>query len=134
MVVKWDVATVASNVKNEDKYAIDLASKPDLVKLHDGSFWNAWGSVRNALWDNEGKEKDKVVKGGQGKEGGTEDLMMFSVFDGHGGNPVVAELLEKILHPSIACALGGTIGKDVLAVAKGLNLQDTNVCQVIQDA
>ena len=110
MVVRWDVGVLGSNNPCEDRHAIDIIPRDRLLDLRgdrdDRSFWQRWGGVKKAINREKGQgDVPTRVECGNGED----DLLMFSVLDGHGkyGGYQVAELMRKVLHPTIAYALAG---------------------------
>ncbi|WWC57904.1 uncharacterized protein I303_100439 [Kwoniella dejecticola CBS 10117] len=102
-VKKWEVNSLpAVDDLGEDRYSADLISKgylADLLEVKEGeSFWKRWWDTRTKLYPK--KQGEEVIPGD-----GKQDLMMFSVFDGHGG-PHVADLLSKTLHGVLAYNAG----------------------------
>jgi len=103
MVVRWDTACLPLNKPNEDRMAVDIIPRDRLSHLAcSKSFWSDWGDVRKLIYDGKGDEAKEGDGGG--------DLMMFSMLDGHGRHYDVSDLVKKVLHPTLAFALG-TQGK-----------------------
>jgi hypothetical protein len=101
VVSRVDSNTFGANPICEDRYAVDVVSKDVLVALQqdrEKSLWERWAS-RNV----------QTSQASQGDTAVQDNLFMFSVFDGHGNaqGHLVADLLTKVLHPSIAQALAG---------------------------
>lgn len=134
MVVRWDTGVLGSNQPCEDRHAVDLIPRSSLNYLRNGdttglpvdaarevadaqaplSFWERWGKVKNHV----PKVKDEESKVHHVDQGpGEDDILMVSVLDGHGshGGFMVAELMRKVLHPTLAYALasgeGGFVDK-----------------------
>lgn len=96
-VAGWDENVLPSK-GDEDAHAIDIVSRADLMTLlepvsPDSSFWDQRASIRIP------PNSDGVVRDG-GARGG-DDLVMISVFDGHGGSGV-SQLLKKSFHACLA--------------------------------
>nr|XP_019048296.1 hypothetical protein I302_02066 [Kwoniella bestiolae CBS 10118]OCF27226.1 hypothetical protein I302_02066 [Kwoniella bestiolae CBS 10118] len=84
-VVRWDTNWVGSNEPCEDRFASNLIPRK-------------FGSAQQA-------KIEPSIGGGPGEEG-KNDLMLFSIIDGHAGD-ATSKLLEKTLHPTISVALAG---------------------------
>ncbi|WVQ64495.1 uncharacterized protein L199_002662 [Kwoniella botswanensis] len=95
-VKSWDINSLPSSDTGEDRYSTDIISKSDLEKLltSDGYFWKNWWNTRTKFYLN--KQGEEIVEGD-----GKRDVMMFSVFDGHGG-PYISDLLSRTLHGCLA--------------------------------
>lgn len=115
----WDLMVLECNTPGEDRVAVDLVSQDDLGSLLNRpeagnlddtgdvtrrgegggmSFWEQWGILkRKVLLDEE------ELKSGTGER----DLLLFSIFDGHGGT-TISDLLAKVLHPTLLYALAHT--------------------------
>lgn len=101
VVSRVDSNTFGANPVCEDRYAVDVVSKDALVALQqegEKSLWERW-ATRNV----------QTRRASQSNTAVQDNLFMFSVFDGHGNvqGHLVADLLTKVLHPSIAQALAG---------------------------
>ncbi|WVW84565.1 hypothetical protein I302_106599 [Kwoniella bestiolae CBS 10118] len=131
-VVRVETNSLAANDKCEDEMSIDLLTSSDLPHLRKGEegkgFWEYWGKLRNklsiGLVANEGDEKEK--------SDGSEDMMLLSVLDGHGGGQT-SSLLRKVLHGTICWGLGGLrewtnqgVYQRIIDVYKAL---DTDICR-----
>ncbi|WWC85606.1 uncharacterized protein L201_000470 [Kwoniella dendrophila CBS 6074] len=93
----WDASCLPSVDLGEDRFTADVVSKEDLKNLgknDDKFFWLDWWNVRTKLHPK--KEGNEILQGD-----GTDDLLMFSVLDGHGG-PGASNLLKKTLHGCLA--------------------------------
>lgn len=97
VVSRVDSNTFGANPVCEDRYAVDVVSKDALVALQQEgkkSLWERWAQTHQV------SQSDTAAE---------DNLFMFSVFDGHGNvqGHLVADLLTRVLHPSIAQALAG---------------------------
>ncbi|OCF59968.1 hypothetical protein L486_02641 [Kwoniella mangroviensis CBS 10435] len=95
-VKSWEINSLPSSDTGEDRYSTDVITESDLEKLltSEGYFWKNWWNTRTKLYPN--KQGEDVVEGD-----GKQDVMMFSVFDGHGG-PYISDLLSRTLHGCLA--------------------------------
>lgn len=127
-VVKgWDVACLGVNVPIEDAYAFDVLPMSGLSKLTADqlagqSIWRVWTEVKKAV-------ESVSEKADKGEPAGSQEdkLFMFSVIDGHGQNPSVAQLVRRALHPAIALRLA-TVSQE------GAMQDESKVRQAISDA
>ena len=98
-MVRWEENVLPSNPKCEDRHVVDIVSRTHLPALlspptADESVWDRWAAMKLC-------RKDGVMEGDQGKD----DVVMISVFDGHGGSYSMSELLRKTFHPCLAWAM-----------------------------
>nr|XP_019048492.1 hypothetical protein I302_02264 [Kwoniella bestiolae CBS 10118]OCF27422.1 hypothetical protein I302_02264 [Kwoniella bestiolae CBS 10118] len=95
-VKSWEINSLPSGDTGEDRYSTDIISKREVKDLLEGEslFWKNWWDFRTRLYPN--KQGEEVLEGD-----GKGDLLMFSVFDGHGG-PFVSDLLGRTLHGCLA--------------------------------
>jgi hypothetical protein len=136
MVVRYDTNTVSVNQPNEDRFAVDIFSRLSLPALRASkTFWETWVEVKTELKEVKDDKGEGCVRGGSGGD----DVMMFSVIDGHGGDPLVAALMKKVLHPTLAYVLGdrgGLVDDPARDVQKDdrLLFPFTSVTSLIHDA
>lgn len=111
-VVRWDKNYLPSREKGEDHHAIDIIPRPELFSLVNPdittAFWKAWGDVRNIALHHD----DKLITGVAGD--GTKDVMMISVFDGHGGEHGTPDGTSRLLKKTLHGCLAWTFGRDDL--------------------
>lgn len=115
---KIDENVLPSKTACEDRHAIDIISRSDLKSLlgssqPDESFWDKWAG-------------SQIPPSQEGD--GAQDIVMVSIFDGHGGSPALSRLLKKTLHPclgwmfassastsgSLERKLEGTVNSDII--------------------
>lgn len=105
MVVKYDTVSIAANTPTEDRWKVDLIPRGSLSKLFEGKFWPRWADVKQETKKDKDEEKGKEVYRGDGRD----DLMFFSMIDGHAG-VTMPDLLQRVLHPTLAFALAQSEG------------------------
>ncbi|KAK8844684.1 hypothetical protein IAR55_006533 [Kwoniella newhampshirensis] len=98
-VTRWDTNWVGSNEPCEDRFKSNLipremGSEEALARRKSQEGWFSWFSG--------GATPPSTTGVAEGKN----DLMLFSIIDGHGGD-ATCRLLEKTLHPVVAVALAG---------------------------
>ncbi|WRT63431.1 uncharacterized protein IL334_000336 [Kwoniella shivajii] len=105
-VKAWEVNSLPAGDISEDRFSADLITKSDLKELleKEGFFWLKWWDTRTKLYPK--KEGSEVIDGD-----GKEDIMMFSVFDGHGGSHV-SDLLNKTVHGCLAWNIGKSLWEE----------------------
>ncbi|WWD22768.1 hypothetical protein CI109_107261 [Kwoniella shandongensis] len=99
-VVRWDTNWVASNEPCEDRFASNLI--PRKVGSTDAEEKRRRNRGWFSLFSSGAGDKDQAQHVGQGKN----DLMLFSVIDGHAGD-ATSILLSETLNPVLAVALAG---------------------------
>lgn len=94
-VVKWDRNWLGSNEPCEDRSAVDLIPRSRSAREMANTGWGSWlfGSSAGA---------SPILVGERGE--GKNDLVLFSIIDGHGGW-ATSELLSKVLHPTLTLNL-----------------------------
>ncbi|KAI4268545.1 MAG: hypothetical protein L6R35_006748 [Caloplaca aegaea] len=98
-VMRYDENNLAAEGIGEDRSAFDIISKttlPDLLDTPGGvSEWDIWAKI---------KGKNTLVQG-KSPHDGKKDLVLVSVFHGHGSSPAVSDLLKKTFHACLAWSI-----------------------------
>ncbi|WVN86527.1 uncharacterized protein L203_101691 [Cryptococcus depauperatus CBS 7841] len=101
-----DKISLASNSPSEDRWTFDIVTRQDLVdiaKQKNGYWWFDWWKAQNRNRQESKSLQPTTVSGDQ-------DIVMCSVWDGHGGDET-AQLLKQSLHGCLAWNLGKMFDK-----------------------
>lgn len=96
-VVKWDRNWLASNEPCEDRSAVDVVQRVRSSRDMKPS-WGGWISASSTTTYTDTEPTITPIGGG------SKDLVLFSMIDGHGGW-ATSELLSKVLHPTLTLSL-----------------------------
>jgi len=105
-VTRIDHNYLPASGRGEDRIVTSTISKKDIVRLarvKSHAVWEAWAHIIPA---SQGGGDDPAAGGESNASEHKGQMIIATVFDGHGGSPALVDVAERTFHQCVAWAIG----------------------------